>query len=105
LIESDGYGAFVSFLFLFVHIFGDYFLFSQKILIPVNQSFLEILFKLNIALISILFVVIVHDGIIFLSELKLLEVLFNNFLVFFCELFESLGIVNFENEKALYHLS
>ena len=51
-----------------------------------------------------MFVVIVHDGVVFLGELKLFETLLDDFLVFFCELFEPLGVIDFENEEALDHL-
>ena len=80
-------------------------MFSQEVLIPVNQGFFEVLFELNIALIAILFVIIVHNGVVFFGELELLEVLLDDFLVLLCELLEPLGVVDFEDKEAFDHLS
>lgn len=96
-IKSNGNGSFVFFLFFLNHGFGDNFLLAEKVLVPIDKSFLKIIFKLDVALFPILLIVIVHDRVILLSEFELLKVLFDDMLVLFCELYEFFGIVDFEN--------
>ena len=72
-------------------------MFSEKVLVPIDKCFLKIIFKLDVALFPILLIVIVHDRVILLSELELLKVLFDDFLVLLCELNEFFGVVDFEN--------
>jgi hypothetical protein len=81
------------------------FLFSGKILVPINCSFLKIFLKLYVALVAVLFEVIVHEGIILPGQLELMKCLLDHFFVQNNELLSLYGVVYLEDEKTFEHLS